>query len=55
VLVEKVSVEKFSWWSENYLACDESNFSPLPGQEIAKGKVVLGRYEKIMKKSSIED
>ena len=50
-----VSEKKFSGWSENYLACDESNFAPLPGQEIVRGRVVSGIYQKVMKKSSSED
>lgn len=37
VLVEKTTESgEFSGWSENYLACDETNFTPNPGQNIEK-------------------
>lgn len=59
VLIEKVSMAQpsnhptikpshYSGWTENYLACDETNFEPYPGQEIARGKVVKGIYRKIL-------
>lgn len=34
----------FSGWSENYLACDETNIELFPDQEIARGKVVEGVF-----------
>lgn len=40
VLIEKVSDGVFSGWSENYLFCDETNFEPLPDQEIVRGKII---------------
>lgn len=55
VLIEKVGENTFSWWTENYLACDETNFTPLPWQEIARGKVVRGLYQNVMKKSSASE
>jgi hypothetical protein len=36
VLIEKVSEKKYSGWTENYLACDETNFIPYPEQTIAR-------------------
>lgn len=45
VLVEKFSWMTFSGWSENYLACDETNFIPFPWQKIARGEVVQGLYQ----------
>ena len=57
VLVEKVSNTQpisYSGWTENYLACDETNFEPYPDQEIARGKVVNGKYLKILHKTPLE-
>ena len=62
VLVEKASIVQsttpsslshtsFSGWTENYLACDETNFVPFPGQDIRKGVVVSGIYRDIIQKS----
>jgi MiaB/RimO family radical SAM methylthiotransferase len=55
VLVEKTKDWWFSGWSLNYLFCNETNFTPFPDQEIVRGKVVRGIYEKVIKKSSSED
>lgn len=44
----------FSGWTENYLACDETNFEPYPDQEIARGKVVKGIYRAILHKTPSE-
>ncbi|MFZ2255636.1 MAG: hypothetical protein WAW30_03210 [Patescibacteria group bacterium] len=44
----------FSGWTENYLACDETNFSPYPEQEISRGKVVKGIYRNILQKIQSE-
>ncbi len=33
----------FSGWSENYILCNEENFLPFHHQEIAKGKVIVGK------------
>ena len=54
VLVEKISGNSFSGWTENYLACDETNFEPYPDQEIARGKVVKGIYRAILHKTPSE-
>ncbi len=42
----------FSWWSENYLFCNEKNFDVFPGQEVGKGKIVRWIYKTPIKKSS---
>lgn len=55
VLIEKVGENTFSWWTENYLACDETNFTPLPWQEIARGKVVRGIYRQALVKDLREE
>ena len=52
VLIEKVDGLHFSGWSENYLLCSDENFIPFPGQEIARGKILKGTYQKLIKKSS---
>ena len=45
VLIEKTSPTWwYSGWSQNYLACDESNFIPHEWQKIARGLVVRGIY-----------
>ncbi len=44
LLVEKSSADGFSGWTENYLFADQTNFAVFPGQEIARGKVVSGKY-----------
>ena len=57
VLVEKISTAQsisYSGWTENYLACDETNFEPYPDQEIARGKVVKGIYTNILQKTPSE-
>jgi hypothetical protein len=61
VLIEKISTNQstsyllpptsYSGWAENYLACDESNFIPYPGQDIRKGAVLSGIYKDIIQKS----
>ncbi len=52
--LQKELPKLFSGWTENYLACDETNFEPYPDQEIARGKVVAGRYLKIIEKTPSE-
>ncbi len=44
VLIEKVWINSFSGWSENYLFCSEKNFIPHPWQNIGKGKVIKWKY-----------
>ncbi len=44
VLIEKVNWLHFSGWSENYLACNETNIELFPNQEIARWKVVEGIF-----------
>ena len=34
----------FSWWSKNYLFCNETNIELFPDQEIARGKIVEWLY-----------
>ena len=53
VLIEKVHQNQFSGWSENYLACDETNFVPHPNQEIQKWKIIRGIYKTIIKKQEM--
>lgn len=36
--------EKFAGWSENYIALDQDNFVPDPGQVLVRGNVVTGTY-----------
>jgi len=54
VLVEKVSENKYSGWTENYLACDETNFTPYPEQDISRGTVIHGIYMNILEKTLSE-
>ncbi|PID84412.1 hypothetical protein CSB09_01215 [Candidatus Gracilibacteria bacterium] len=42
VLVEKARKDKFSGWTQNYIAANEKNFLPDAGQEIKKGKCIHG-------------
>lgn len=42
VLVEKSYGTDFSWWSENYIFCNQQNFCPLPWSLIEKGRIIEG-------------
>lgn len=55
VLVEKTSENWFSGWSENYLFCNETNFTPFPDQEIGRGKILIWIYTNLIKKSSVNE
>lgn len=50
VLIEKISGNQFSGWTENYLACDGTNFKPYPGQDIQKGVLIKGDYKRVLDK-----
>jgi MiaB/RimO family radical SAM methylthiotransferase len=49
IVVEKVSNNSFSGWTENYLFCNERNFEPHTGQTITRGTIVKGIYKEILK------
>ena len=55
LLVEKTSESRFSGWSENYLFCNETNFTPFPDQEIGRGKILRWIYKSSIKKSSVDE
>ena len=44
-LSDSLNIATFSGWSQNYLACDETNFMLISGQKIARGQVVRGVYQ----------
>lgn len=44
LLVEKVSWEVFSWWSENYIALNEKNFVIDSDSEIKRWNIIRGEY-----------
>lgn len=45
LLVEKNSWNKFSWWSENYIALNENNFQILDWENIKIGNIVRWIYK----------
>ena len=46
VLVEKIGPNTFSGWSENYIACNETNFIPTKDSEIKRGGIIVGTLKK---------
>jgi len=44
ILIEKVSQNSFSGWSENYIPLDEANFKPLKNEKITRWKIIEWRY-----------
>lgn len=44
VLVEKVSWDTWSWWSENYIECDESHFEIIAGK-IERNSILVWKYK----------
>lgn len=44
ILIEKVSQNSFSGWSENYIPLNEANFKPLENVEIKRGKIIEWKY-----------
>ena len=48
LVIEKVSSESFSGWTENYLFCNQTNFEPYPWQKIMRGNIVTWIYKKII-------
>ncbi|MCK9272396.1 radical SAM protein [Candidatus Gracilibacteria bacterium] len=45
ILIEKVSQNNFSGWSENYIPLNEANFKPFKNEKITRGKIIEGKYE----------
>ncbi|EKD66587.1 MAG: hypothetical protein ACD_49C00029G0015 [uncultured bacterium (gcode 4)] len=45
ILVEKVSQNSFSGWSENYIPLNKANFKPLKNEQITRWKIFEWRFE----------
>jgi hypothetical protein len=45
ILIEKVSPNSFSGWSENYIPLNEANFKPFKNEKITRWKIIEWKYE----------
>lgn len=45
ILIEKVSQNSFSGWSENYIPLSNTNFKPLENEEIKRWKIIEWKYQ----------